>query len=104
MTAASDRDLECFRLRVEGRSFGAIATELGYANAPQATAAFHRVLREQDDDVRARVRDEEHGRLDALADHVRQDAALDEPARARRAAVIVRMRQDVDAAAGADGP
>ncbi len=104
MTAASDRDLECFRLRVDGRSFGSIGTALGYAGAPQATAAFLRVLREQDEHVRARVRDEEHGRLDTLADHVRQDAALDETARGRRAAVIVRMRRDLDAAARAVGP
>lgn len=103
MTATTDRDLECFRLRAEGRSFGAIADDLGYANAPQATAVFHRVLREQDDDVRARIRSEEHDRLDALAEQVRGDAALDESTRERRATVIERMRRDVDAAAGTHG-
>jgi hypothetical protein len=103
MTASSDRDLECFRLRVDGSSFGAIADDLGYANAPQATAAFHRVLREQDAGVRTRIRDEEHDRLDALAEQVRGDAALDESTRERRATVIERMRRDLDAAAGTPG-
>ena len=38
--------------------------------------------------------------MTAESDHVRRDVALDETGRARRAAVIERMRRDVDVAAG----
>lgn len=102
MAAESERDQEAFRRRVGGRSFGAIARELEFRNAPAATEAFLRVLRQQDDTVRAQVRVEEHQRLDDLEGHVANDADLEPDVRSRRLAVVARMRRDVDlAAAGA---
>ncbi|MEZ5237012.1 MAG: hypothetical protein R2749_30595 [Acidimicrobiales bacterium] len=44
------------------------------------------------------MRDEEHGRLAALAEHVRADATLDDTTRDRRLAVLDRLHRRVSAA------
>jgi hypothetical protein len=96
MPADTDRDRQAFALRCAGRSFGAIATELGYDNAPAATVAFLTVLRAEPDDVRQSARHDEHVRLDTLEAHVRNDTTLDASAMQRRLAVVDRMRKDLD--------
>lgn len=97
-------DVEAFNLRRTGRSFGAIARELGYESAPDATHAFFRALSASEPAEQQLVRDEEHGRLTQLAEHVRADASLDETTRSRRLAVVDRLRQRVDAACTAPAP
>lgn len=94
-------DVEAFNLRRTGRSFGAIARQLGYESAPDATHAFFRALSASEPAEQQLVRDEEHGRLTQLAEHVRADASLDETTRSRRLAVVDRLRQRVDAACDA---
>lgn len=98
-----ERDLEAFNLRRTGRSFGAISRQLGYDSAPAATHAFFRVLAAREPAEQEVVRHEEHGRLAALAEHVRADAALDDATRDRRLAVLDRLHQRVNAACDGGG-
>ncbi|MGD9751807.1 MAG: hypothetical protein AB7W59_12495 [Acidimicrobiia bacterium] len=98
MQESPERDLEAFNLRRTGRSFGAISRDLGYDSAPAATHAFFRVLAGRERSEQEIVRDEEHGRLAALAEHVRADASLDDTTRDRRLAVLDRLHQRVNAA------
>ena len=99
-----ERDLEAFNLRRTGRSFGAISRQLGYESAPAATHAFFRVLAASEPAEQEIVRDEEHGRLAALAEHVRADASLDDTTRGRRLAVLDRLHQRVNAACEGAAP
>lgn len=90
------RDVDAYERRKGGRSFGAIARELGFESAPAATEAFLRVLLTREPDEQAIVRAEEHARLDVLAGHVRADESLEPAAIERRLVVIERMRAAVD--------
>lgn len=99
MIDGPDRDVQAFERRSAGRSYGAIARELGYENAPAATSAFLRVLAQCGTDEQMAARHAEHARLDALAEHVRADVELTPEALTRRMAVIERMHSAVDAGA-----
>ena len=80
-------------LRREGRSFAAIAKELGYERASQANDAFNRALREQPAAEQATLRKEEGVRLDALESRVRSLTDLDADEVERRLRTIARLRQ-----------
>jgi hypothetical protein len=97
MIDGPDRDTRAYELRSQGRSYGAIARELGYPNAPSATEAFLRVLHSRPAEAQLDVRAAEHTRLGGLAEHVKADTSLDPAAMTRRLAVIQRMHDAVDA-------
>jgi hypothetical protein len=96
MIDGPERDAQAYERRTAGRSYGAIARELGYDNAPAATAAFLRVLSSREADEQGPARVAEHARLDALAGHVQADTELTPAALTRRLAVIQRMHEAVD--------
>jgi hypothetical protein len=68
-TSAADEN--ALRLRASGKSFGAIAKELGYDRAHHANEAFNRALRRKSPQERTSLREDELARLDAMADGVR---------------------------------
>jgi hypothetical protein len=85
-------DTEVLRLRGTGRAFARISRELGLAGAVDAQQAFQRAVRQLPADDQSRVRGEESSRLDRLAAQVDADSSLSDEDRARRLAVVERLR------------
>jgi hypothetical protein len=85
-------DSEVLRLRGTGRAFVRISRELGLAGAVDAQQAFQRAVRQLPAGDQSRVRSEESSRLDRLAAQVHADHALSDEDRARRLAVVDRLR------------
>jgi AraC-like DNA-binding protein len=93
MDGSSARDDQALELRVKGKSFTAIATALGYERPLEAREAFIRALRRKPEDVRADLRHQEMGRLDAMADVFRSKQELDGDEIAQRLRAVDRLRE-----------
>ena len=85
-------DDQALDLRVEGRSFPAIAEGLGYQGPSEARAAFGRALRRKPDAERGTIRSQEMSRLDAMAEVFRSSQKLDDDQLAERLRVVDRLR------------
>jgi hypothetical protein len=85
-------DSEVLRLRSTGQGFARISRELGLQGALHAHEAFRRAVRRLPADEQDRVGREESARLDRLAAQVNADTTTSEEDRARRLAVIDRLR------------
>ena len=81
-----DRGEQALALRDEGRSFAAIAQNLGLDSAGAANAAFNRALRCRPKAEQAWLRSREMMRLDAVASrvHGRDDLSVEEVVRRLR--------------------
>jgi hypothetical protein len=86
------RDNKALELRVRGRSFVAIAKTLGYERANHANEAFNRALRRKPAAEQDELRGQELTRLDAMADGVKGDKALEPEDAARRLRTVERLR------------
>ena len=93
MDSTSARDEQALELRVKGRSFPAIAKALGYERPLLARQAFIRALRRKPEAVRADLRQQEMGRLDAMADVFRSNQDLDDEEIAQRLRAMDRLRE-----------
>jgi hypothetical protein len=85
-------DSEVLRLRSTGQGFARISRELGLEGALRAYEAFRRAVRRLPADEQERVGREESSRLDRLAAQVNADSTTSEEDRARRLAVVNRLR------------
>jgi hypothetical protein len=85
-------DSEVLRLRSSGQGFARISRELGLEGAVYAHEAFRRAVGRLPADEQDRVRREESSRLDRLAAQVNADTTTSSEDRARRLAVIDRLR------------
>jgi hypothetical protein len=85
-------DTEVLRLRSTGLAFSRISRELGLAGPADAQQAFQRAVRQLPKGDQDRVRGEESSRLDRLAAQVNADTTYSAEDRARRLAVIDRLR------------
>jgi hypothetical protein len=93
MDSTSARDEQALDLRVKGKSFTAIAKALGYERPLLARQAFIRALRRKPEAVRADLRQQEMGRLDAMADVFRSNQDLDDEEIAQRLRAVDRLRE-----------
>lgn len=92
---AGEMDDRVVALRESGRSYAAIARQLGIARAVDAQAAFVRALRHQPDAARADLVRRESVRLDDLEKRIREDGGQD-PARAeRRLVALQKLRRAI---------
>jgi hypothetical protein len=82
-------------LREEGLSFAAIAGALGMRRSADAHAAFLRLLRQADDQERARLAGRELARLDNLEARIRSRDAGHPEKMARRLHALDDMREQV---------
>jgi hypothetical protein len=87
------RDEIALVLRDEGRSFSAIATELDFAGALEANAAFNRALRRRPAPEQAALRSREVARLDALGERLRRRDGVSEEELARQLQGVRRLRK-----------
>jgi hypothetical protein len=85
-------DEQVLALRVQGRSFGAIATAVGLDRPLLALEAFQRALRRRPPDRRAALRADELHRLGTVARSLRARSDLDPEALQRQLAVLDRLR------------
>jgi hypothetical protein len=86
------RDEQALDLRVQGKSFPAIAEALGYERPLMARQAFIRALRRKPEAVRADLRRQELARLDAMADVFRSSKNLSGEEIAQRLRALNRLR------------
>ena len=86
------RDEQALAFRKEGRSFGRIATLLGFDNSRDAVTAYRRAADLRPAAERASLRATEKKRFDAMARAVRADTDLTEADAAKRLARIERLR------------
>lgn len=89
----TDRDDKALTFREEGRTFTAIARELGLGGTVEANAAFNRALRRRPSGEQDGLRQREMARLDALGERVRQRDDLSEEEVARRMRGLDRLRK-----------
>ena len=92
MDATTARESQVLQLRQEGRSFAAIATQLGYERARDVWLAFNRALRRHAPEEQATLRRAEMARLEARTDAIRVKADITPEEQARRLDLIERMR------------
>jgi hypothetical protein len=90
---AASTDEQVLQFRRRGRSFSAIARDLGLARATDASDAFLRAVRTRPPDEEDDLRREEYDRLDRLTAQATSDASLDTAEVAKRLRTIERMRQ-----------
>jgi hypothetical protein len=86
------RDEQALAFRKEGRSFGKIATLLGFENSRDAVTAYRRAADLRPAAERATLRATEKKRFDAMARAVRADTDLTKADAAKRLARIERLR------------
>lgn len=88
----TDLDEQVLALRVQGRSFGAIATAVGLERPLLALEAFQRAVRRRPPTERETLRADELHRLDTMARHLRTRRDLDASTLERRLEVVDRLR------------
>ena len=86
------RDEQALAFRKEGRSFGKIATLLGFENSRDAVTAYRRAADLRPAAERATLRATEKKRFDAMARAVRADTDLTKADAAKRLARIETLR------------
>jgi hypothetical protein len=98
-SAAHDaqQDEQALTLRSQGRSFGAIATAVGFDRAHHAHAAFNRALRRKPAKEQAALRAQELGRLDEVAANIRANPDWDHQEVVRRLKAVDRLKAAVSA-------
>jgi hypothetical protein len=92
MESTSARDEQALDLRVQGKTFSAIATTLGYERPLKAREGFNRALRRKPEAVRANIRQQEMARIDAMADVFRSSENLDSKEVAQRLRALDRLK------------
>ena len=90
--AQEERDDRALELRVKKRSFAAIARIVGYDHVSEAQAGFNRALRRRTPKEQASIREAELGRLDDMAQRVRDNKELTADAVARKLKAVERLR------------
>ena len=90
--ASASRDQEALELRLTGRAFTSIATELGMDRSSEANLAFNRALRRQPTTARDQIRADENRRLDRMAVAVKADGSLAEAEVVKRLRAIELLR------------
>jgi hypothetical protein len=91
LSDTAERDQQALDLRVAGRSFAGIASELGYERTVDVVTAFNRALRRKSKTERDAICRDETVRLDALAAKITAEG--DEgPERVRRLQTVDRLR------------
>ena len=86
-------DSRVLELRQQGRSFKSIAKRLGLERPADAWLAFNRALRRHAPEQQVSLRDDEMGRLQAMADGITANETLTADEQTRRLASVDRMRQ-----------
>ena len=89
------RDEQILQRRAAGRSYPAIARDLGLERGMEARAGFLRALRRQPPKNQRVLRHRELQRLDTLASRLTKRTDLDELDIARRLRTIERLREDL---------
>ena len=89
---SGSRDEQALAFRKEGRSFGKIATLLGFENSREAVTAYQRAAERRPAAEQATLRAVEQGRFDAMAEAVRADNAITKADATKRLARIERLR------------
>lgn len=89
----TDQDNSVLVLREQGKSFTAIARDLGMPRSVDANAAFNRALRRRPAGEQESLRSHEMARLDALGERVRRRSDLDEAEVERRMRSLERLRK-----------
>jgi hypothetical protein len=89
---SAEQDQEALELRLKGRAFSAIASELGMDRSSDANLAFNRALRRQPTLARDQIRADENRRLDRLAVAVRANGSLAEDEATKRLRTIELLR------------
>jgi hypothetical protein len=97
MDSTSARDDQALDLRVKGKSFSFIATALGYERPLDAREGFIRALRRKPEALQADLRQQEMGRLEAMADVFRTSQDLDDGEIAQRLRAVDRLREMLSA-------
>lgn len=99
----SKADLEgrIIALRESGRSFAAIARQLGIPRAVDAQAAFVKAVRHQPEADRRTLVQSETGRLDDLEKRIRRDDGQDPERAQRRLVALEKLRRAMAATASA---
>jgi hypothetical protein len=92
MSIDSMQDKRVLALRIEGRSFGAIARELRLEDAATAYAAYQQALWNTPPLQRASLQSDELDRLDRLAAQLREQHGGGEPNVAGQIMAIERLR------------
>jgi hypothetical protein len=87
-----EQDDKALALRRQGSSFAAIARDLGFERASDATRAFNRALRTRPAKEQKEVRDEENRRLDVLVQGVKSREGLPADDVERKLRNIERLR------------
>lgn len=77
MNDTAARDERALELRSVGKSFAAIADIVSYERPREANDAFNRALRRKPEAERDRLRGDELGRLDAMAQRISAREDLD---------------------------
>ena len=88
-------DRKAVELRGAGKSYGTIARSLGLESPRSAHEAFSRGVRQRPAGERAKLRQAESLRLDALADKTKARTDLSSDQRSKRLRSIERLRQTV---------
>ena len=96
-------DEQVVALREQGRTYAAIARELGIRRAAGAQASFVRVLRNRSSQDRTPMLQRELGRLDLLEGRIRDRDAADPERLGRRLEALSVLRQTMQDAGGALG-
>ena len=89
---SGSRDEQALAFRKEGRSFGKIATLLGFENSREAVTAYQRAAELRPAAEQATLRAVEQERFDAMAEAVRADNAITKADATKRLARIERLR------------
>ena len=89
---SGSRDEQALAFRKEGRSFGKIATLLGFENSREAVTAYRRAAELRPAAEQATLRAVEQERFDAMAEAVRADNAITKADATKRLARIERLR------------
>jgi len=89
------RDEQILELRDAGRSYPAIARELGLERSTDARAGYLRALRRQPPEARQLLRRRELRRLDSLASAIAGRADISEADVARRLRAVDLLRKDL---------
>lgn len=89
-------DADALALREEGRSYAAVARNLGLKRATDARQAFLRGMRARPDEERRLIADRERGRLDKLELRIRERDADDPVKLERRLTALAQLRLGLD--------